>query len=230
MKAVTVEAFIDITCPWCFVGKRRLEQAVDEDRGSYAVSVSWHPFQLHPALSPDGADWAACRVTKFGTRERAEDHDARATAAGRSAGLRLALDRIRRVPNTWDAHRLIWLAGREGVQDGVVEAFFGAYLADGRDLADRAELLRSAAAGGLDRDRAAAALLADSACAEELHSEERYARRLGVQSVPFLLFNGRLFVTGSQPPDVYRTAFREVRPRLPAGPSPVCRVEELKTD
>ncbi len=229
MVSVTVESFIDITCPWCFIGKRRLEQAIEQDRGAYAVSVSWHPFQLHPDLSQSGTEWSVCRVTKFGSHERAEDHDARATVAGRSAGLKLALDRIRRVPNTWDAHRLIWLAGQKGVQSDVVEALFRAYLVEGCDLAERELLLQTAALGGLDRDRAAS-LLAGNDGVEELHSEERYARRLGVRSIPFMLFNGRLYVTGSQPTDVYRTAFREVLPRLPAGPSPVCRIEELKTD
>src|SRR3954463_12404013 len=144
---LTIDVISDVICPWCFIGKRRLEKALD----GRPVTVRWHPFQLNPDMPREGVERKSYRIRKFGSWERAQQLDAQVAAAGRGEGLAFNFDRQARTPNTLDAHRVIWLAGERGVQDAVAEALFLAYFTDGGDLSDRATLAGVAAGAGLDR-------------------------------------------------------------------------------
>src|SRR4051795_884057 len=144
---LTIDVISDVICPWCFIGKRRLEKAL----GGRAASVRWHPFQLNPDMPREGIERKSYRIKKFGSWERSQELDARVAAAGEDEGIAFRFDRMARTPNTLDAHRTIWLAGERGVQDAVVEALFLAYFTDGRDLSERATIAEIAAAAGLDR-------------------------------------------------------------------------------
>src|SRR4029077_7022477 len=124
VMALLVDVISDVICPWCFIGKRRLEKAVAAVDGP--VGVRWLPFQLNPAMPKEGVSRREYRTRKFGSWERSLELDARVIAVGKSEGISFAFDRIDRTPNTFDAHRLIWLAERHGVQDAVVEALFRA--------------------------------------------------------------------------------------------------------
>ena len=146
-----VDVTSDVICPWCYIGKRRLERAVRELGGRHEVRVRWHPFQLNPTMPAGGMDRRAYRTAKFGSWERSQALDAQVAAAGEAEGIAFAFDRIGRTPNTLDAHRLIALAGEQGVQDAVVEAFFRGYFTEGRDLGDRGTILDLALQAGLDR-------------------------------------------------------------------------------
>ena len=121
---LTVEIVSDVICPWCFIGKRRLEQAIDRFGGEDEVRVRWLSFQLNPTMPPEGMDRRAYRSAKFGSWEKSLALDAQVTAAGKQDGIAFDFTRAERTPNTLNAHRLIWLAGERGVQDAVVEAFF----------------------------------------------------------------------------------------------------------
>ncbi len=138
---VTVELFADVISPWHYIGKRRLESALRALGGRVEVQVRWLPFELNPWMPAAGQDRRAYRTARVGSWERAVALDAQVAEAGRNEGLVLAFDRIERTPNTLDAHRLIALAGRLGVQDAVVEALFRAYFTEGRDLCQRSTLL-----------------------------------------------------------------------------------------
>ena len=142
---LTIDVISDVICPWCFIGKRRLEKAL----GNLAASVRWHPFQLNPDMPREGIERKSYRIRKFGSWERSQELDAQVAAAGRGEGIAFNFDRMARTPNTLDAHRVIWLAGERGVQDAVVEALFLAYFTDGRDLSDRATLVDVADGAGL---------------------------------------------------------------------------------
>jgi predicted DsbA family dithiol-disulfide isomerase len=144
-----VDVISDVICPWCSIGKRRLEKAVAAFGGP--VRVRWLPFQLNPTMPKEGASRKEYRTRKFGSWERSLELDARVVAVGEGEGIHFAFDRIERTPNTLDTHRLIWLAGKEGVQDAVVEALFRAYFTEGRDISNHQTLLDMVAEAGLDR-------------------------------------------------------------------------------
>jgi predicted DsbA family dithiol-disulfide isomerase len=206
---LTVDVISDVICPWCYIGKRRLEKAVAARAGRHEVRVRWHPFELNPQMPKDGMDRRAYRTAKFGSWERSQALDAQVATAGAREGLAFAFDKMRRTPNTLEAHRLIRLAGREGVQDAVVEALFKAYFTEGRDISDRQTLLDVVAAAGLDRGSAAAELDADESLAA-IRAEEEQAHRLGVQGVPFFIVNGEVGLSGAQEPRVFLDAFEQV--------------------
>src|SRR5258708_7607754 len=149
-----VEVISDVICPWCFIGKRRLEKAIAAVEGQHEVRVRWLPFQLNPTMPKDGISRREYRTRKFGSWERSQELDAKVVEAGKSEGIHFVFDRIERTPNTLDAHRLIWLADREGVQGAVVEALFRAYFPEGRDISRTAVLLDVVAEAGLGRGRA----------------------------------------------------------------------------
>ncbi len=148
---LSVEVISDVICPWCFIGKRRLEKAV----GDYEkpVTVRWHPFQLNPAMPKEGISRREYRIGKFGSWERSMQLDANIIAVGKEEGIHFDFDRMERTPNTSDAHRLIWLADKEGIQDAVVEALFLAYFTDGRDTSNQKTLIEVVAEASIDRKR-----------------------------------------------------------------------------
>src|SRR5580704_17940110 len=136
-----IEVISDVICPWCYIGKRRLEKAIAALDRQHEVRVHWLPFQLDPTTPKDGISRRDYRIKKFGSWERSQELGAKLVAVGETEGIHIALDRIERTPNTLDAHRLIWLAEKVSVQDAVVEALFRAYFTDGRDIGNRQALL-----------------------------------------------------------------------------------------
>ena len=215
---LTIDVISDVICPWCFIGKRRLERALD-GRG---VSVRWHPFQLNPEMPREGIERKAYRIRKFGSWERSQELDAQVAAAGHGEGIAFNFERQSRTPNTLDAHRVIWLAGERGVQDAVVEALFLAYFTDGRDLSDRATLAEIAAGVGLDRAEVDELLAGDQGL-DVVRAGEGQARRLGVSGVPFFVVNGRVALSGAQPPELFLQAFEQAGEAAVAGEA--CEVD-----
>ena len=155
---LAVDVISDVICPWCYIGKRRLEKAVAALDGPHEVRVRWLPFQLNPTMPKDGIDRREYRTRKFGSWERSLELDAQVAAAGTAEGIHFAFDRIERTPNTLDVHRLIWLADEEGIQDAVVEALFRAYFTQGRDISNRTTLIDVVVEAGLERAQAAGIL------------------------------------------------------------------------
>src|SRR6266480_4051312 len=153
-----IEVISDVICPWCYIGKRRLEKAIAALDGKHEVRVRWLPFQLNPTMPREGVGRKEYRTKKFGSWERSLELDAQMVAVGETEGIHFAFDRTERTPNTLDAHRLIWLADKQCVQDAVVEALFLAYFTDGRDISNRKTLIDVVAEAGLDRSRADAML------------------------------------------------------------------------
>lgn len=215
---LTVDVVSDVVCPWCFIGKRHLETALaalQAREPGLAPAIRWHPFQLNPDIPPDGVDRRAYLEAKFGGAARADTIYARVRAAGEAAGLPLALDAIRRQPNTRDAHRLIaWAQGRDGGSDAnaLVERLFRAYFTEGRDIGDRDELARLAVDAGIDAV-AARELLDSSRLNAEIDAANERAHALGIGGVPFIIFDGKAAVSGAQPPDVLQDAIAAARRR-----------------
>src|ERR1700687_5585008 len=119
-QTLTIDIVSDVICPWCFIGKRRLEKALKLLCNPPGVKVNWKPFQLNPQMPAEGIERRAYRIGKFGSWEQSQARDAQVAAAGAEEGITFAFERMTRTPNTLDAHRVIWLAGQRGVQDAVV--------------------------------------------------------------------------------------------------------------
>jgi len=198
---VTIEVFSDVICPWCYIGKRRLERALDRLGGARDAEVLWKPFQLNPGMPVEGIDRRAYRSEKFGSWERSLELDARVAAVGASVGIVFAFDRIARTPNTFEAHRLIHYAQTEGKQLALVESLFRAYFTEGRDIGDRQVLAELGAGAGLDR-AAVEDLLSSDRGAGEVRQEEERGRRLGISGVPYFLIDGRVALSGAQEPEI----------------------------
>jgi predicted DsbA family dithiol-disulfide isomerase len=208
--SLSIDVVSDVVCPWCFIGKRRLEGALalyaQAQPDAPMAVVTWRPFQLNPGMPPEGMPRAEYVARKFGARG-ATVYD-RVSAAGREVGIAFAFDRIVRQPNTVAAHSLIELGAVRGLQDALVEAFFRAYFLDGVDLTARASLIAIAAGAGLDRAEVEQWL--DNAHAREaIEVEDARARELGVEGVPFFIFNGRIAVSGAQPSELLFEAMKQ---------------------
>lgn len=212
---LTVDVISDVICPWCFIGKRRLENALSNHGGP--VTVRWHPFQLNPTMPKEGISRKEYRIKKFGSWERSQALDANIVAVGKEEGIHFDFDRMERTPNTLNAHRLIWLADKERVQDAVVEALFLAYFTEGRDLSSRQTLIDVVAEAGLDRDKAESMLSSDEGM-KAIQESDELSRRHRVDSVPFFIVNGQITLSGAQPPDTFLEAFNQV-----GGSSPLPR-------
>ncbi len=196
-RTLSVEIVSDAICPWCYVAKRQFERAVARLSGDVAVSVHWKPFELNPDMPVEGMDRVAYRSRKFGSWEYSQKLDAHVTAAAAQAGLTMRYDLMKRTPNTFNAHRLIWLAEQDGVQDAVVEGLFSAYFVEGRDVGDKGVLADLAAAAGIDRARASI-FLAGTQGTDEVAEAEAASKRGGMNGVPTFVINGRPAFSGAQ--------------------------------
>ena len=202
-----VDVISDVICPWCFIGKRRLEKAIAAHGGP--VKVRWLPFQVNPGMPKEGISRKEYRINKFGSWERSQQRDANVVAVGETAGIYFDFDRIERTPNTVDAHRLIWLADQHGSQNAIVEALFRAYFTDGRDISNRQTLIDVVADAGLQRPRAIAILDSDEGMVS-ITEVEGLSQRHGVNGVPFFIINDKITLSGAQQPDTFVEAFRRV--------------------
>lgn len=205
---LAVDVISDVICPWCYIGKRRLEKAIAALEGSHEVRVRWLPFQLNPQMPKEGISRKEYRTRKFGSWERSQELDAQVAAAGQAEGIHFAFDRIERTPNTLDAHRLIWLADKQDVQDAVVEAQFRAYFTEGRDISNRLTLIDVVAEAGLNKSKAEGVL--NSADGQEAIQEaDELARRVRVEGVPFFVIDNELTLSGAQQPEAFLVAFTQ---------------------
>jgi predicted DsbA family dithiol-disulfide isomerase len=202
-EPLTVDVVSDIVCPWCYIGKRRLEAALAERGTTAPVTVRWHPFQLNPEIPRGGIDRRKYLERKFGGPEGAREVYARVVAAGQDAGIWFEFERIDRQPNTLDAHRLIAWAQRliPAKISGLVEHLFRAYFTLGHDIGNVEELARLAGQAGYDAYRATAMLTSDEGRAGVVAADQR-ARAMGVGGVPLFIFNQRRAVSGAQPSKV----------------------------
>lgn len=193
---LTIEVISDAICPWCWVGKRRLDRALAALAPMLSTTVTWRPFELNPDMPKAGVDRRAYRSRKFGSWERSQALDAQVASAAKSDGLDFRHDRMERTPNTIDAHRLIWLAGKEGKQDAVVEDLFSAYFQEGRDVGASDVLVAVGSAAGLDPKRVSAMLASDEGL-NEVTVELVRSIGLGVSGVPTVLVNGSPLFSGA---------------------------------
>jgi predicted DsbA family dithiol-disulfide isomerase len=200
-KQLKIEVVSDVICPWCYIGKRRLEKALALLDGELSAEIRWLPFQLNPGMPREGMPRAEYRKAKFGSVERGRQLDARVAAEGKGEGIEFAFDRIERTPNTVAAHALVGLAQERGLGAAVVDALFRAYFEQARDVGDAAVLADIAAGCGVSG-------WPRQESEKEVAVLEESLRGLGISAVPTFIFGHKL-VSGAQPPDALVAAMRE---------------------
>jgi predicted DsbA family dithiol-disulfide isomerase len=204
-----VEIYSDMVCPWCFIGKRRWEKAIETAGYANQVQVTWRPFQLNPTMPKSGMDRRTYLEAKFGGAEARREIEERLAKAGVTDGIMFAFDRIARTPNTFEAHRLMWFSQQHKKQDDLAEGLFHAYFSEGRDIGDGQTLVDVAEEIGLDRD-ATRQFFASDQGVEVVREEEATGHGIGIQGVPYFVLNGTYAISGAQSPDIFVSALQKV--------------------
>ena len=210
-NTLRIDIVSDVVCPWCYIGKRKLEAALASPEAADLppVQIAWHPFQLNPDLPPEGISRKDYLEEKFGGPERAAAIYERVRAAGRTAGLELNIDGITLQPNTRAAHALIAFAQQSGDDaSDVKERLLRAYFVENRFIGDLDVLVAIAAEAGLDAT-AARAWLQDPEALAAVGQADQEARQMGINGVPFFIFNRKVAVSGAQDPATLVQAMRQ---------------------
>ncbi|MBS27455.1 MAG: dithiol-disulfide isomerase [Alphaproteobacteria bacterium] len=198
---VRIDIYSDTVCPWCVIGKRRLERALATREG-LEVSIKWHGFQLNPDMPAEGMSRAHYLASKFGAPDRAASVYAIIERAGHLERIPFDFESIECMPNTVQSHRLIRYADREGKQEALVEALFKAFFLDGEDIGNDETLKRIAVTQGLERD-AVAHFLAGDEDRDTVMAEDIRARRMGISAIPCYIVNGDYAISGAQEPEAF---------------------------
>ena len=213
---VKIDFVSDVSCPWCAIGLKSLEQALANLQGEIEAEIHFQPFELNPQLAPQGEDSTQHLMQKYGSSaEQVDANRETIRARGEALGFSFRMNRHSRVYNTFDAHRLLHWAGLEGRQRALKHALLQAYFSDGEDVSDHATLARLAGEAGLDSARAEQILRGRDFAAEVREQETFYTSR-GIHSVPAVILNDRMMIPGGQPPQVFEQALRESAAAKPA--------------
>jgi predicted DsbA family dithiol-disulfide isomerase len=196
---VRIDVVSDVVCPWCFIGKHRLEQAL-KLKPDIAVEVHWRPYFLNDWIPREGISREEYLTTKFGSPERYKGIAQRVGAAAAAEGLLYASYKMKRQPNTTDCHRLIRWAEAIGKAPEMKQKLMDLYFTQGADLTDREVLVQAAADVGLSADEVRAALATDDGIAQ-IEGESQSAKQAGIEGVPCFIFNGKFAVSGAQSPE-----------------------------
>lgn len=208
--SLRIDFVSDVSCPWCVIGLRSLEQALASAADTLTAEISFQPFELNPRMPPEGQNLDEHLFEKYGaTPEQFAGTRAALQQRGEELGFTFRMDRRNRIFNTFDAHRLLHWAGLTGRQRELKHALFAAYFTAGEAPSDHAVLLRAAAAAGLDSGEAAA-VLADGRYADEVRAAERHFTAAGINAVPAVIVNGRHLIQGGQPASVFEDALRRI--------------------
>ena len=209
---VKLDIFSDPICPWCYIGKSYLDRAL-EKAGNHPFNIQWHPFQLNPEMPLQGVDRREYLERKFGNKDLAIKAYAPVLEHAALAGLNLKLEKIMKTPNTLSAHRLIFWAWQEGVQNAVVSAIFKAYFVEGKDIGENNVLVNISHNTGIDKilvDR----LLTGTNDREHVIETDNGAREMGINSAPTFILNGKHVITGAQNVDFWSNLINEVKVSL----------------
>lgn len=202
----------DIICPWCYIAKKQLAAALalgfETAQLASHFDVTWRPFELNPDMPISGVDRVSYRNQKFGSWERSQALDADVAAAGKRVGINFRHDLMARTPNSFQAHRLILLAGRDDRQNAVVEALFKAYFTEGRDVGETSVLVEIAAEAGLDAGRVLK-FLESNVGADEIRRQEQSAINAEISGVPTFMLNGEVIFSGAVGAEAMATYFQK---------------------
>ncbi|WP_292932384.1 DsbA family oxidoreductase [Noviherbaspirillum sp.] len=208
-KRLKIDFVSDVSCPWCAIGLQSLDQALQRLGEEVSADLHFQPFELNPAMPPEGQDVVEHLTEKYGASpEQMESNQEAIRARGESLGFTFRMDKRRRIYNTFDAHRLLYWAQLEGRQLPLQRALFRAYFTDGDNPGDHEVLVRLAEKSGLDPERARA-ILASGEYTDETREQEQFYLDQGIHSVPAVIINDRFLIRGGQPVEVFEQALRQ---------------------
>jgi len=209
-----IDIVSDTVCPWCFIGKRRIERAMAL-RPDVKFDVVWRPYRLDPSIPREGVDRRAYLKAKFGDSPRTSAMGEAIRSAGESEGIAFAFDKIARSPNTLDSHRLIRWSANAGKQDQIVERLFQAYFIEGQDIGNSAVLSEVAAKAGMD-GALVARLLAGDADLVSVEREAGLANEMGITGVPTFIFDSKFMISGAREAELLVRVIDKARTTEPA--------------
>lgn len=219
-----IDIVSDVVCPWCYIGKRRLERAMDQLKDQFDFDVEYHPFELNPTMPKEGRNQKEYLAAKFGGEERYHQITNHVTGVAAQEGLKFDFANQNVSPNTLNAHRLIAFAKREGKQPQMKEALMSAYFEKGTDLSDDKNLVAIAVELGLNEKQVADFLKTDELAAE-VKMEEHVNIQRGISGVPFYIIDNKYGVSGAQPSETFVKALTEIGSKISAT-ADACDIEE----
>ena len=207
---VRIDFVSDVSCPWCVIGLKSLEQALSTLQDTVAAEIHFQPFELNVNMGPEGQDIGEHIAEKYGStpEQMAQSREA-IRARGESLGFTFSMDKRGRIYNTFDAHRLLHWAELAGRQRELKMALFDAYFTQGQDPSSHEVLVKGAADAGLDPDTARD-ILTSGKYADEVRAREQFYQQNGISSVPAIIINERHLISGGQPPEVFEQALRQI--------------------
>lgn len=207
---VRIDFVSDVSCPWCVIGLKSLEQALSTLQDTVAAEIHFQPFELNVNMGPEGQDIGEHIAEKYGStpEQMAQSREA-IRARGESLGFTFSMDKRGRIYNTFDAHRLLHWAELAGRQRELKMALFDAYFTQGQDPSSHEVLVKAAADAGLDPDTALE-ILTSGKYADEVRAREQFYQQNGISSVPAIIINERHLISGGQPPEVFEQALRQI--------------------
>ncbi len=211
-----IDIISDTVCPWCYVGKRRFERALDSVHPA-DLTIDWRTFMLNPEMPPEGVERSGYMVRKFGTEGRVREIYERLGEAGAGEGIGFAFERIARMPRSLDSHRLIRWAAPNEHQTELVQEIFAAFFERGDDIGDVEVLAAAASGAGLDAEKARSFLLSDKGV-EAILDEDREVKALGIHSVPCFVIDGHYVISGAQPAEAFLPVFELAEQEAPVAP------------
>lgn len=211
---ISIGVVSDVVCPWCYIGKRRLEKAMNSLSDKFDFKVEYFPFELNTQIPAEGVNQKQYLSDKFGGIDRYEKITAQTTAIAREEGLVFNFEKQKVSPNTRTAHRLIQLSKEENLQLQLIEAFFKAYFTDGLDLSKNETLISLATSVGMDREKVNAFLTSNTGVAE-VEMAEAELHKLGITGVPFYIIDNKYGISGAQSPETFVKAFEEIASKMP---------------
>lgn len=215
-STMRIDFVSDVSCPWCVVGLRALQEAIERIGDTLRVDLHFQPFELNPDMAAEGQDIVEHIAEKYGSSpEQIAANGEAIRARGAALGFAFNMDKRNRIYNTFDAHRLLHWAELEGRQLELKTALFEAYFTDGMNPSDHDVLIAMALKAGLDADKARK-VLESGAYAEEVREQEIFYQRQGIRAVPAIIINERHLISGGQPVEVFEQALRQIAETEPA--------------
>lgn len=216
-QKIKIDIVSDINCPWCYVGEQRLKKAIATTEGNYEFDINFKPFELNASIPQEGVDRLEYFKNSYGPSilSQLDAMNQRMTDAGTEEGIQFNFDRTKTVNNTFNGHRLIWLAGQHGVQEKVANALFYSYFTEGNNMNDIALLKEIGLANGIPAAKLEGFFEGEEGT-KEVRELEHWAQAAGITGVPAFIINDKYLISGAQPAATFLNVFSEVAPKAPA--------------
>ena len=214
-QKIKIDIVSDINCPWCYVGEQRLNSALAAAKDKYEFEVGFKPFELNASIAPEGMDKTEYFKNNYGPQilSQLDAMNQRLTDTGKEVGIEFKFDKSTKVNNTFNGHRLIWLAGEYGLQDKVAHALFYSYFTEGNNMNDTELLKKIGTENGIPADRLENFFESEEG-KKEVREMEQWAQASGITGVPAFIINDQYLISGAQPTEVFQQVFAQVAPTL----------------